>query len=162
MPAQKTLNPSAVVPSFPIVERHSFIWVWLGDPTNADPDLVPDMSQMDSPEWAGDGRTIESDCNYQLILDNLMDLTHEAFVHAGSIGQDELSDSEFDVIHTDRTVTLSRWMMNVEAPPFWLKNMQDKFPGFEGKVDRWQIVQYEFPSTIRIDVGGGQSWQWCL
>ncbi|HRO29012.1 aromatic ring-hydroxylating dioxygenase subunit alpha [Citricoccus sp.] len=153
MPAQETVNPSAVVPSFPVVERYRYVWVWLGDPTRADPDLVPDMFQMDSPDWAGDGLVIEADCNYQLILDNLMDLTHEEFVHAGSIGQEELSESDFEVTHSDRTVTVTRWMYGIDAPPFWLKNMRDKFPGFEGKVDRWQIIHYEYPATIRIDVG---------
>ncbi|MGO4186410.1 aromatic ring-hydroxylating dioxygenase subunit alpha [Pseudarthrobacter sp. TAF60_1] len=153
MPAQESINPSATVPSFPVVERYRFVWVWLGDPTQADPDLVPDMHQMDSLEWAGDGETIFAPCNYQLVLDNLMDLTHEEFVHASSIGQEELSESEFVVTHDDRTVTVSRWMLNIDAPPFWLKNMRDKFPGFEGKVDRWQIIRFEAPSTIRIDVG---------
>jgi vanillate O-demethylase monooxygenase subunit len=108
---------------------------------------------MDSPDWAGDGQTILAPCNYQLVLDNLMDLTHEEFVHASSIGQEELSESEFVVTHDDRTVTVTRWMHNIDAPPFWLKNMRDKFPGFEGKVDRWQIIRFEAPSTIRIDVG---------
>jgi phenylpropionate dioxygenase-like ring-hydroxylating dioxygenase large terminal subunit len=153
MPAQESINPSATVPSFPVVERYRFVWVWLGDPTKADPDLVPDMHQMDSPAWAGDGQTIFAPCNYQLVLDNLMDLTHEEFVHASSIGQEELSESDFVVTHDDRTVTVTRWMHNIDAPPFWLKNMRDKFPGFEGKVDRWQIIRFEAPSTIRIDVG---------
>lgn len=153
MPAQESINPSATVPSFPVVERHRFVWVWLGDPTQADPGLVPDMHQMDGQDWAGDGETIFAPCNYQLVLDNLMDLTHEEFVHASSIGQEELSESEFVVTHDDRTVTVSRWMLNIDAPPFWLKNMRDKFPGFEGKVDRWQIIRFEAPSTIRIDVG---------
>jgi phenylpropionate dioxygenase-like ring-hydroxylating dioxygenase large terminal subunit len=153
MPAQESINPSATVPSFPVVERYRFVWVWLGDPTKADPGLVPDMHQMDSPDWAGDGQTIFASCNYQLVLDNLMDLTHEEFVHASSIGQDELSESDFVVTHDDRTVTVTRWMHNIDAPPFWLKNMRDKFPGFEGKVDRWQIIRFEAPSTIRIDVG---------
>ena len=153
MPAQESINPSATVPSFPVVERYRFVWVWLGDPTKADPDLVPDMHQMDSQDWAGDGESIFAPCNYQLVLDNLMDLTHEEFVHASSIGQDELSESEFVVTHDDRTVTVTRWMLNIDAPPFWLKNMRDKFPGFEGKVDRWQIIRFEAPTTIRIDVG---------
>ena len=153
MPAQETINPSATVPSFPVVERHRYVWVWLGDPTQADPDLVPDMHQMDSPEWAGDGETIHADCNYQLVLDNLMDLTHEEFVHSSSIGQEELSESDFVVSHEGNTVTVTRWMHNIDAPPFWLKNMRDKFPGFEGKVDRWQIITFQAPSTICIDVG---------
>jgi vanillate O-demethylase monooxygenase subunit len=58
MLAQKTINPSAMVPSFPVVERHRFVWVWLGDPTLADPDTVPDMHQMDPPDRAGDVSTI--------------------------------------------------------------------------------------------------------
>jgi phenylpropionate dioxygenase-like ring-hydroxylating dioxygenase large terminal subunit len=153
MPAQETINPSAIVPSYPVVERYRYVWVWVGDPDLADPDTVPDMEQMDSPEWAGDGETIYAPCNYQLLLDNLMDLTHEEFVHSSSIGQDELSEAEFEVSHTDRGVTVTRWMRDIDAPPFWLKNMRDKFPGFEGKVDRWQIIHFEAPSTIRIDVG---------
>ncbi|MGJ9403942.1 aromatic ring-hydroxylating dioxygenase subunit alpha [Arthrobacter sp. KK5.5] len=153
MPAQETLNPSATVPSFPVVERYRYVWVWLGDPTLADPGLVPDMSQMTSEEWAGDGETIRTACNYQLILDNLMDLTHEEFVHASSIGQEELSESEFETKRDGNLVTVARWMFDIDAPPFWLKNMRDKFPGFEGRVDRWQIIHFEAPSTIRIDVG---------
>jgi phenylpropionate dioxygenase-like ring-hydroxylating dioxygenase large terminal subunit len=142
-----------MVPSFPAVERYRYVWVWLGDMTLADPDLIPDMSQMDSPEWAGDGLTIHAQCNYQLVLDNLMDLTHEEFVHGSSIGQEELSESEFTVTHTSDTVTVTRWILDVEPPPFWLKNMRDKFPGFTGRVDRWQIINYQAPSTICIDVG---------
>ncbi|WP_286794016.1 aromatic ring-hydroxylating oxygenase subunit alpha [Microbacterium sp. UBA3394] len=153
MPAQETINPSALVPSFPAEDRYRYIWVWVGDPALADPDLIPDMHQMTDPAWAGDGLTIEAPCNYQLILDNLMDLTHEEFVHSSSIGQKELSESDFITSHTDTTVTVERWMHDIEAPPFWRKNMRDKFPGFEGRVDRWQIIHYEAPSTICIDVG---------
>jgi phenylpropionate dioxygenase-like ring-hydroxylating dioxygenase large terminal subunit len=153
MPAQETINPSATVPSYPIVERYRYVWVWLGDADLADPSLVPDMHQLDSPEWAGDGETIHAGCNYQLVLDNLMDLTHEEFVHSSSIGQAELSEAEFEVTHDERQVTVSRWMLGIDPPPFWRKNMRDKFPDFEGKVDRWQIIRYEAPSTICIDVG---------
>lgn len=41
MPAQKTINPSATVPSYPAVERYRYVWVWLGDPDLADPDTIP-------------------------------------------------------------------------------------------------------------------------
>lgn len=153
MPAQETINPSATVESFPVVERYRYVWVWIGDPLLADPALVPDMQQMNDPAWAGDGLTIEAQCNYQLVLDNLMDLTHEEFVHSSTIGQEELSESDFVVTREGNRVTVTRWMLNINPPPFWLKNMRDKFPGFEGKVDRWQIIHFEAPSTINIDVG---------
>jgi len=153
MPAQQTINPSAAVPSYPAVERHRYVWVWLGDPDLADPDTIPDMHQMASDEWAGDGKTIHAKCNYQLILDNLMDLTHEEFVHSSSIGQEELSEAEFNTTHDENSVTVTRWMRDIDPPPFWLKNIRDRFPGYEGKVDRWQIVRFQAPSTICIDVG---------
>lgn len=153
MPAQETVNPSATVPSFPVVQRHRYVWVWLGDATLADPALIPDMFQMDHPEWAGDGLTIPVKANYQLVVDNLMDLTHEEFVHGSSIGQAELSEADFVVTHDDDKVTVTRWMRDINPPPFWKKNIQDRFPGYEGKVDRWQIIHFESPSTICIDVG---------
>ena len=154
MPAQDTVNPSAMVDSFPAVERHRFVWVWPGDVTLADPDLIPDMHQMDHPEWAGDGETIEAPCNYQLVLDNLMDLTHEEFVHGASLGQAELSGSEFSTrLEEDGSVTVERWMFDVEPPPFWRQNLADVFPDHTGTVDRWQVIHFYAPSTICIDVG---------
>ena len=111
MPAQETINPSATVHSYPVVERHRYVWVWPGDPALADPDLVPDLYWNDHPEWAGDGKTIHVNCSYQLIVDNLMDLTHEQFVHGSSIGHDSLSESDFEVTHDDRTVTVTKWML---------------------------------------------------
>jgi phenylpropionate dioxygenase-like ring-hydroxylating dioxygenase large terminal subunit len=153
MPAQDTINPSAAVASYPVVERHRFVWVWPGDPALADPALVPDMHWNHHPDWAGDGKTIHVGCDYRLIVDNLMDLTHEQFVHGSSIASDELSESELEVTHDDRTVTVTKWMHGIEAPPFWKRNLQDRFPDYQGPVDRWQIIRFEAPSTVCIDVG---------
>ncbi len=154
LPAQETLNPSASVSSYPIVDRYRYLWVWPGDPAKADPATIPDMHQMDDPGWAGDGLTIDAKCNYQLILDNLMDLTHEEFVHGSSLGQDELSESAFSTrLESDHHVSVTRWMIDVEPPAFWAKNIRDRFPDFAGRVDRWQIIHYYAPATICIDVG---------
>ena len=49
MPAQETINPSATVHSYPVVERHRYVWVWPGDPALADPDLVPDLTGTTTP-----------------------------------------------------------------------------------------------------------------
>ena len=86
---------SAMVPSFPVVERYRYVWVWLGDLTLADPDLIPDMHQMDSPEWAGDGETIHAALQLPAGAGQ-PDGPHPRGVRAlSSIGQDELSESDF-------------------------------------------------------------------
>jgi vanillate O-demethylase monooxygenase subunit len=43
-------------------------------------------------------------------------------------------------------------MENIEAPPFWAGQIQDA-RGYKGPVDRWQIVRFEAPCTVAIDVG---------
>jgi GntR family transcriptional regulator, vanillate catabolism transcriptional regulator len=106
------------------------------------------MHWNDDPAWAGDGKTIHVKCDYRLVVDNLMDLTHETFVHGGSIGNEAVAEAPFDVTHGDKTVTVTRWMKGIEAPPFWAAQLQKP-----GPVDRWQIIRFEAPGTVNIDVG---------
>lgn len=148
MPSQDTINPSACVRSYPVIEQHRFVWIWMGDPALADPARVPDLHWNHDPAWAGDGELIHVNCDYRLVVDNLMDLTHETFVHGSSIGNRAVAEAPFDVTHGERFATVTRWMRDIEAPPFWAKQL-----GKPGKVDRWQIIRFEAPCTVTIDVG---------
>ena len=149
MPAQRTINPSACVRSFPLVEKHRLVWVWPGDPALADSARVPDLHWNDGTEWVGEGGVAASlRCDWRLVVDNLMDLTHETYVHSDSIGQDSITESPFEATHDDKTATLTRWMIGIEPPPFWAKQL-----GKPGLVDRWQIVRFEAPCVVVGDVG---------
>jgi phenylpropionate dioxygenase-like ring-hydroxylating dioxygenase large terminal subunit len=148
MPSQDKLNPAAKVHSYPVLDLYRFVWVWPGDPALADPALVPDMHWNDDPEWAGDGKTMFAKCDYRLFVDNLMDLTHESFVHTTSIGSKHVAEAPMTTTHSGRTVTSTRWMLDIDAPPFWRAQL-----GKPGTVDRWQIIQFEAPCTIVLDVG---------
>jgi phenylpropionate dioxygenase-like ring-hydroxylating dioxygenase large terminal subunit len=148
MPSQETINPSACVRSYPVVERHRFIWVWPGDPALADPASIPLLPWADDPEWAGDGRMTPVKADYRLVIDNLMDLTHETFVHSSSIGNAALAEAPFDAFHGDHTARIERWVLNEDAPPFWAAQL-----GKPGKTDRWQIINFLAPSTIYLEVG---------
>ncbi len=148
MPSQETINPSACVKSYPVIEKHRFIWVWLGDPALADENKIPDMHWNDYPGWVSDGELINVKCDYRLVLDNLMDLTHETYVHGSSIGNQAVAEAPFEVTHSDDTVTVTRWMKDIDPPPFWGSQL-----GKPGNVDRWQIITFRAPATITIDVG---------
>lgn len=152
MPSQETINPSACVRSYPVAQKYRFIWVWMGNPALADEDLIPDMHWNDDPDWACDGQMIKVNCNYRLVVDNLMDLTHETFVHSGSIGDRNVAEAPFDVHYDDKTATVTRWMKGIKPPPFW-KGQLNKVFNHNGEVDRWQIIKFEAPCTINIDVG---------
>ncbi len=87
-------------------------------------------------------------CDWRLVIDNLMDLTHETYVHAGSIGDELVTAAPFEATHADHFVTVTRWMKGIEPPPFWAKNL-----GRPGLVDRWQIIRFEAPSVVAGHVG---------
>ncbi|MBC8793954.1 MAG: Rieske (2Fe-2S) protein [Tagaea sp. CACIAM 22H2] len=148
MPSQETINPSACVRAYPVAEKHRFVWIWPGDPALADPAKIPDLHWNLDPGWTGDGRLIHAKCDYRLVIDNLMDLTHETFVHGSSIGNAAVAETPFDVTHGERTATVTRWMTDIEPPPFWRAQL-----GKPGNVDRWQIIRFEAPATVVIDVG---------
>jgi phenylpropionate dioxygenase-like ring-hydroxylating dioxygenase large terminal subunit len=148
MPSQEKLNPKACVRSYPVTEKHRLVWVWPGDPHAANPGAVPDWHWADDPEWEGDGDTLFLKCDYRLVIDNLMDLTHETFVHATSIGHTAIAHTPAKTTHDEESVTVERWMPDIDAPPFWRKQL-----GRSGNVDRWQIIRFAPPCTIVLDVG---------
>ena len=143
----------AACAAIPSLERHRFVWVWTGDPAARRPGRVPDLHWNDDPAWAGDGRLIQVDCSYKLVVDNLMDLTHETFVHG--VQHRAPSGGRGAVRGHPRpgTVTVTRWMIDVEPPPFWAQQLEWKTGKPPGNVDRWQIIHFEAPCTIAIDVG---------
>ena len=101
MPAQKTINPSAGVRSLPVAEKHRLIWIWPGDPALADPARVPDFHWNDGTDWVGEGGVFASlQCDWRLVVDNLMDLTHETYVHSDSASVMTRSlDTPFETTH---------------------------------------------------------------
>jgi len=77
-----------------------------------------------------------------------MDLTHETYVHSSSIGQIELMESPLETNIDGNKVTLSRWMPDVDVPPFWRDALKQ-----DVKVNRWQVCHFVEPCSVLIDVG---------
>jgi phenylpropionate dioxygenase-like ring-hydroxylating dioxygenase large terminal subunit len=141
-------HKSICAKTYPVVERHRFVWIWIGDDEKADPAHIPDFWPCSHPDWTFDGDYYHIKCDYRLVIDNLMDLSHETYTHQGSIGQHEILEAPIETRVTEESVTVSRWMPDVEAPPFW-RNALKK----EGPVHRWQICHFLPPSSVIIDVG---------
>lgn len=152
MPKQR-VGGFPCVKSYPVEERYGFIWVWPGDPTKANSDDIPHLEWAVSDEWAYGGGLYHINCDYRLMIDNLMDLTHETYVHTSSIGQKEIDEATVKTRVVDGEVQTSRFMDNVIAPPFWQANLRTKGLPNDQPVDRWQICRFKPPSHVMIDVG---------
>lgn len=139
--------------SYRAVERYGFIWVWPGDQALADPALIPHLEWAVSDQWAYGGGLFHINCDYRLMIDNLMDLTHETYVHASSIGQKEIDEiAPVTSVSGDEVVT-ARHMENIMAPPFWRMALRGNNLADDVPVDRWQICRFTPPSHVLIEVG---------
>jgi len=148
IPGQTGIPPRAKVQSYPLVERWDFAWIWMGDPAAADPDLIPALPWMTAPDWDYSNGTIVYGCNYVLLLDNLIDLSHTTFVHRQTIGTDDVARTPIKTTADERRVLVERTMHDTDPSIMYVKAGD-----FTGKVDRWQRIEYTPPSNVVIDAG---------
>jgi phenylpropionate dioxygenase-like ring-hydroxylating dioxygenase large terminal subunit len=144
IPGQPNIPPTARVKTYAVVERWNWIWVWIGD---AEPDhaLLPDMHWNDDPAWAPTRGYLEIRCNYQLLVDNLLDLSHAAFVHPGTIGDPVAAATPPKVWPEGEKICLERRVHQVDPPPFF-----SSLHGHTTKVNRLQRTVFSPPTNIVI------------
>lgn len=75
------IPPTLRVKGYPVQERHGVAWIWMGDPDKAKVDLIPDFSEHGNPSHRVIRGLIPVKGNYQLVADNLLDLSHTQFLH---------------------------------------------------------------------------------
>lgn len=146
---RRAVPPGARVRSYPLVERWNALWIWMGDPARADAAAIPRLFWLDDPGWAPVAGCLPMKADYRLLVDNLLDFTHVAYLHTRTIAGDE-AEARIPVA-TERlgdSVRVARWMLGIEPPP-----MFRAAGGFAGKVDRWQIATWTPPSTVALDIG---------
>jgi phenylpropionate dioxygenase-like ring-hydroxylating dioxygenase large terminal subunit len=146
IPGQQMIPSRARVKSYPVIERQGFIWIWMGQPANADPAKIIDFPYLDDPvEWPHKQAVIGIEANNMLMVDNLMDLTHVGYIHTKTIGGNPSMhvDAKTEMSPTDRGLRFVRWMLNSVPPPTFSKALH-----FGGMVDRWQEFEYVAPSHI--------------
>ncbi|AOY96960.1 LysR family transcriptional regulator [Cupriavidus sp. USMAA2-4] len=148
-PAQQRIPPQAKVRTFPVVERHRWLWIWMGDAEAADPSLIPDTHWLDDPAWRSLDGYIHYDVNYLLIADNLLDFSHLPFVHPTTLGgSEDYASVQPQVERLEDGVRITRWTLGTEAPPFARQVKQ-----WPGKVDRWNIYNFTLPAILVMDSG---------
>jgi vanillate O-demethylase monooxygenase subunit len=138
------------VRAYPVVERRGWVMVWMGDPARADEGAAPDFhARLADPAWLTYKGYLNAQCGYRLILDNLLDLSHLAYVHASTTGNRALAEQATVTaeIEGDR-VCVTRWMADI--PP--ARAFVD-YAGYRGHIDRWQLSEYTPPSFVYVNSG---------
>ena len=111
IPSQTGAPGNMTVTRYPLVEKWQWLWIWVGDPAQADPELIPDHA------WLGltrEGYTatpffmMEMAANYQFMHDNLLDSTHVSFLHTGALDSgDEMASATITIEQSGQLLSIA-------------------------------------------------------
>ena len=141
---------AAQVKSYPVVERHLAVWVWMGDPAAANPDRIPDYSFLSSAKpTARNTGYLHTRANYELLSDNIMDLSHVDFLHPATLGGGALSRSKPQVSEIGNGVRILWEAKNETAPPAFAAHLPDP----DAPADLWTDVVWSAPALMHLSTG---------
>lgn len=148
-PSQKKVPPGARVGSYPARESQGFLFVWMGDPALADATPPYEHAYIGRPGWRTQNAQFHAKCNYRLLIDNLLDVTHLTYAHKTTIGAAGVTEAAAVKYERDgEKVAIDRWMMDIEPAPAHVRAT-----GYNGNVDRWQRIEFTPPGFVWLKVG---------
>ncbi|MDC8784666.1 aromatic ring-hydroxylating dioxygenase subunit alpha [Roseateles koreensis] len=157
IPGQDRIPAKACVRAYPLRERDKILWVWVG----STPDSLPTEEPPPYP-WHADARyrfggdSFHYNTPYQLIHDNLLDLSHLGYVHLKTIGGNPSvhMNAKLEVKQQGDVVSVIRHMPASAPPPTYVA----AWP-FKGLIDRWQEVEFHVSHLLiwtgAMDAGTG-------
>src|SRR5712664_1509289 len=146
----RNIPSRAKVRSYPVIEKHKAIWIWMGE-RPADASKVPDFSVLDNVSQLHSTKRdrITIRANYELIIDNLLDLSHGSFLHDGILGNSETVEAEITVEQDGNDGVVGRHAGNATAPGLFAILMPSK----PDRVDKFTRMRWMAPSTLRLVTG---------
>lgn len=147
VPGQERIPAKNCVKSFPLVEKDGFLWIWLGEPEQADVSKIVDYPyHNDTKTWPRKCGMMHIKGHYMLMVDNLMDLTHIGYMHKQTIGSGPANEYVKAIMTPERTprgAKFTRWLLEHTPPATYVAA-----GGFKGQVDRWQEFEFIAPGNV--------------
>jgi phenylpropionate dioxygenase-like ring-hydroxylating dioxygenase large terminal subunit len=149
IPGQEHIGSTHKVRNYPLVEKGHLLWIWMGDPALADPDDIFDYAPLSDDHWQGlpQQAYLHYDANWMLIVDNLADFSHLAFVHTNTLGGSEeyaYVSAPPEIERLDRGFSFERWHKDGAPPPHHVKVSPEK----STQVDRRNVVDMMIPGIF--------------
>jgi phenylpropionate dioxygenase-like ring-hydroxylating dioxygenase large terminal subunit len=141
---------AAKVRSYPVQDRHGMLWIWMGDGDGGTVQ-IPDyrMIEPSSGYLTSTGGYIHINANYELMAENLLDLSHITYLHDGLLGSPEQVGADQVVEEHGAEIHCNRWMPNISVPGVF-----DMLYRRDGKaVDMWTNMRWLPPSCFVLDSG---------
>lgn len=145
VPTQDPIPSRARVRAYAVVERRPWVWIWTGDPDTADETLVPEHPWLEMPGWDRIGGEFNLRAHFQLLHENLLDLSHFTYLHPGNIGTPEYAATPTVTTREGSRVSVTRDVKSEPAPEIYAKSM-----GISDRMRRVSTIEFVAPG---LDVG---------
>jgi phenylpropionate dioxygenase-like ring-hydroxylating dioxygenase large terminal subunit len=147
IPGQQIIPPHARVRAYPVVERHSWIWIWMGDPAACDESQIPPAVGFDDPDYILGAGQLDYAAEARLINDNLLDFSHLTYIHANSFGAtDHWARERPKITALANGVRIERWIC--------LEEGSSPMRGSPQAVDRYSRYDFLLPGILLMTGGG--------
>ena len=121
----------------------------MGDEALADPDTIPDLSEHDRPDYVTVGGLIPIKGSYELVSDNLLDLSHTQFLHAALTMEEDPEIETIDEIEQDGDKLITTFDQ-LNTKPFGFVSFV--WPDAPDRIDSRSGIRWETPANMQLRV----------
>lgn len=144
---------AASVDAFPLIEKFGFLWIWM-DSSEPDPALLPDFSPLNEGHPNAVAQTyMHLDVNYELIIDNVMDLSHIDHVHGEIITTRGKLSPVIPKVRESPTTISARWEWS-QQPAMMI--FAPFMPRPDDEARQYFDIVWHAPANIQLSVGAVQ------
>ena len=145
-----TIPHSAHVRAFPLRLHCGILWVWMGDPAHSSQVDIPAFETFDDgSQYRFANGYMHVAANYQLITDNLLDLSHVEFLHPQLKPRGDF-ESHREVRQDGDTLWSMFWRYACLPNVFWKRFWPSDTPG-----DLHTHMRWDPPALMLLDSGMG-------
>lgn len=145
VPGQERIPDTLRVRAYPVLEHKDMVFVWLGDPARAGAANLPDYYWHQSDDWCMRPSHVHVKANYQLIIDNVLDFSHLAWLHGDSFGTPNAASARGAVARVGDDIRLRYVYEDTAITPF-----HQTLTEHTGRVDREHVISWRAPSMVWV------------
>lgn len=149
-PSRDGTIPAALkVGSYPVIEKNGVVWIWPGSEPADETALhrIPEIHRTGHDMVQG---YIRVNAHYQLVVDNLLDLSHAEFLHPNLAAEGFNLRTQYTVTQDSDVVVANHWRPNVPISNLFRLAYGEDAPA---NVDHRAIAKWYPPSNLQLEVG---------
>lgn len=149
-PHGSTIPASAQRRAYALLERYGLVWIWPGAASAADPAILPQFPPFDAhPGFTAVDGYLRVGANYQLVIDNLLDLSHVDYLHADFAIDKATEVTRTEVLDIGDDIQINRWKPACSVSRFLRTFWKSASPAGDARAN----IRWSAPANLYLDLG---------